>query len=450
MKNILKLNNPSIFAILFSLIAYISLAYFTVREDFPQVIGLYSVAFLGFLVLMKQKLDFKTLVLLAIIFRLVFLPVIPNLSNDFYRFIWDGRMIYNGWNPYLILPENNPDLIVEGSQLYAGMGSMNGSHFTCYPPVNQFAFFIPSIFFSENLLGSTIVMRILIILADLGTLYFGKKLLEHFNLSPKSIFLYILNPFLIIEMTGNLHFEGVMLFLLVWSLYLLFKNKWQLSAVVFALSVSVKLIPLLFLPLFFRKLKFKKSFFFYCIVGLTSVVLFLPFVSTELYDNFMKSIHLYFQNFEFNASIYYIIREIGYHQVGYNIIQTVGKITPFIILTIVLLLTFIRKNEKHIILFQSMVIAVCSYYFIGSVIHPWYIAVPLVLSVFTNYKFPLVWSFLIMLSYIAYSNNVYQENYWLIGFEYTIVYGLFIYEVILNKKITWFSFEEGNSKLSIK
>ena len=441
MITILKQYKLSIVAILFSVIAYISLAYFTVREDFLQVMGLYSVAFLGFLILLKQKLDFKTLALLAIALRLLFLPAIPNLSNDFYRFIWDGRMIFNGWNPYLILPENNPELIFGGAELYAGMGSMNGSHYTCYPPINQLSFFIPSIFFSENLLGSTIVMRILIILADLGTLYFGKKLLEHFRLPPKNIFLYVLNPFIIIEMTGNLHFEGLMLFFLVWSLYLLFQNKWQWAAVLFACSVSVKLIPLLFLPLFYRKLKFKKSLFFYSIVGLTSALLFLPFLSTELYQNFMKSIHLYFQNFEFNASIYYVIREIGYQKVGYNIIQTVGKITPFIILSLVLGLTFIRKNEKHRILFQSMIIAICSYYFISSVVHPWYIAVPLIISAFTNYKFPLVWSFLVMLSYIAYSNTVYQENLWFIAIEYIFVYSLFIYEVILNKKIRLFPFE---------
>jgi len=142
----------------------------------------------------------------------------------------------------------------------AGMGSLNGSHYTNYPPINQLCFVIAGLFASKSILGSAVVLRILIITADIGTLYFGKKLLERLNIPVHKIFWYILNPFIIIELTGNLHFEGVMIFFLIWSLYLLHKGKWQWAAVVFALSVSVKLIPLIFLPLLWQWFLKRDSF----------------------------------------------------------------------------------------------------------------------------------------------------------------------------------------------
>lgn len=415
------------------------MGYHTPRENFPQVLLIYTLLFAGFIFLMKREQDLSLLVRASIGFRVIFIMAIPNLSNDFYRFIWDGRMIFEGLNPYLYLPElflqqDGSEVIAEGQELYKGMGSLNGSHYTCYPPVNQFFFVIPALLYSKSLLGSTIVMRLLIIAADLGILWIGRKLLAHLRLPEKSVFLYLLNPFIILEMTGNLHFEGVMIFFLLWSLYLLFTKRWTLSAVVMAISISVKLVPLLFLPLIYKRLGVAKSSLYYLIVIAVSVLLFLPFLSQELVDNFMSSINLYFQNFEFNASIYYIIRAIGYEVRGYNIIHDVGRILPLIVLTAILLLTFVRKNKIPEILMSSMLFAICIYYFLSTTIHPWYVAVPLILSVFTNYRFPLVWSFVVILSYSAYASETYSENLWLVGIEYIVVYGMAVKELFFSPK----------------
>ena len=446
------------FSIILTLVCgffYWSFAYQLERTDFIKIFSLWvALFFVSYKIIKINPNNIKLLAGIALGIRILFLFAIPNLSQDFYRFVWDGRMLLEGFNPYLSLPEtwveqgNAP--IAQAKELYEGMGSLNGSHYTNYPPVSQFCYLIAGIFAKKNILGSVIALRLLIILADIGTFFFGRKLLKSLDLPENRIFWYILNPFIIIELTGNLHFEGVMVFFIVWSLYLLQKGYWYWAGVALALSVSVKLIPLLFLPLFFQKFivgsqqesnknklifQFLKLGGFYSIVIITTLLLFAPFLSAEFIANFSKTIGLWFQNFEFNASVYYVIRWIGYQTIGWNIIGSVGKILPLIVIGILLLLTFFRKNKNISQLITVMTVGICSYYFLSTTVHPWYIAVPLILCVFTNYKFPIWWSFMVIASYTAYIHPDFKENLWFVALEYSIVFGIFIFEVFKNTKI---------------
>lgn len=435
----LKFNRTPILLVLSSILFYFSFAYDLIRTDYLKLIMLYAALFFMFyklVQLLKNHISFLTW--LAFIFRAIFLLSIPNLSQDFYRFIWDGRMILEGFNPYLFTVESfiskNELPVEQALELYAGMGELNASHFTNYPPLNQLCFVFAALFAGKSILGSVVVMRILIIAADFGTLFFGKKLLEKLNIPVHNIFWYVLNPFIIIELTGNLHFEGIMIFFLVWSLYLIHIGKWQLSAVILAFSVSIKLIPLIFLPLFFQKLSWKKSIIFYLITGLITLLFFIPFYSETFVSNYTKTVGLWFQDFEFNASLYYIAREIGYLFRGYNEIAIIGKILPALVILFVLTITFFKKNKTTIDLITSMLLVLSFYYFTATTVHPWYIASLLFLSIFTNYKFPLIWSFAIVLSYLAYTNANNTENLWLIGIEYLIVYSVLLWEILKNKK----------------
>jgi alpha-1,6-mannosyltransferase len=324
------------------------------------------------------------------------------------------------------------------------MGELNGSHYTNYPPINQLCFLIAAVFANKSIIGSVVVMRLLIIFADVGILYFGKKILEHLKMPVHTIFWYLLNPFIIIEMIGNLHFEPVMLFFLVWAIYLLFKKKWVWAAVLIACSITVKLIPFLFLPLFFqwfvkRDFSLKKGFLkliaFYAIVIGTTIVLFLPFYSNELVENYSKSVGLWFRTFEFNASFYYVFREIGYLFRGYNEIEIIGKIIPVLTILFVGYITFFRKNATPKQLITALLFGLSFYYFTTTTMHPWYLATLLLLSVFTKYRFPIVWSFVIILSYAAYSNEIYKENLLLISIEYILVYGFLIWEIFIKKNL---------------
>ena len=461
--SLFKLYKTPMPLVLTSLLFYWSFAYDLTRVDYIKLLSLYTALFfLFYKIIQLYKHNLKLLTWIAFSFRAVFILAIPNLSQDFYRFIWDGRMILEGFNPYLFTPDfflsNGEFPIAQAQELYDGMGSLSAGHYTNYPPLNQLCFFIASLFAGKSILGSAFVLRLIIIAADFGTLHFGRKLLEQLKLPAHNIFWYILNPFIIIELTGNLHFEGVMIFFLVWRLYLLRAGKWKLAAVIFACSVSIKLIPLIFLPLFWQwftkgnvimsKPKQSTSFKeiatsltprndiikligFYAIVGITTILLFLPFYSSQFITNYAETVGLWFQNFEFNASLYYIVRGIGFLFRGYNEIAVIGISTAIIVFMFVLGIAFFRKNTTTIQLISAMLFALSFYFFTATTVHPWYVATLLLLSVFTKYKFPLVWSFVIILSYLAYINNDASENLWVIALEYAVVYSVFVYEAWL-------------------
>lgn len=442
---------------------YAAFAYDLERHDFTRLISLYAGAFfLSYKLIQLFKFNFKILLLLGVAARLVFLIALPNLSQDYFRFLWDGRLLAEGLNPYLNTPDQWQALgqlpIAQAQELLDGMGALSRKHFSNYPPLNQFFFWLSGVLSGNSILGGILVLRLSCFAADLGLLWIGRKLLKQLNLPEHQIFWYFLNPFIIIELTGNLHFEGVMLFFLLASLYLLFRGNWFWSALLMGLSFSVKLLPLLMLPVFFQYLitvhsktkepskPFKhltekplqslwKLVRYYAVVIVVFIFSFAPFLTEELVAHFSQTIGLWFQKFEFNASVYYIIRGIGFQVKGYNIIASAGKILPVVVIFGLLLLALFRKSYSKQQLMSTLLLGTSLYFLCATTVHPWYVATPLVLSVFTRYRFALVWSFVVFLSYSAYKIDRVDENLWLVAAEYLVVIGFFIWELSSKKTL---------------
>ncbi|MCL6267625.1 mannosyltransferase [Flagellimonas myxillae] len=421
-----------------SLLFYAVFAYDLNREDFPKLLSLFvALFFLHYKLIQFEKWNFKFLLVVGIVFRLVFICAEPNLSQDFYRFIWDGELIKNGINPYLHLPK---ELILQGNlpianaqELFDGMGGLSARHYSNYPPVNQIIFAAATFLGGGSILGSIIAMRFTIILADVGILYFGRKLLQHLNRSPHQVFWYFLNPLVIVELTGNLHFEGVMLFFFVWAMYLISQYKWLWAAPIYAASIMVKLVPILFLPLFLKYFGVKKSALFYLAVGLACAGLLLPFYSSEFIDNYSQTVGLWFSNFEFNAGIYNGIKNIAVHLFDakpWELVKIYGSWVARITIVGTLVLALVRKNQNFHTLIISMLFVLSGYYFLSTTVHPWYIVFPLLLCTFTKFRFAMVWSLMAVLSYFAYANPEYTENLWLLSVEYIFVFGYLIYEIM--------------------
>ena len=414
-----------------SILGYYWLGYQTLRSNFGQLITLFCGLFLcyGLAIAFRWSRPYVVAWIgTAVIFRLLLLFTIPSLSDDYARFVWDGRLLANGYNPFLYLPIdvlNTP--IAQQAGLSPSLFSLLNSphYFTVYPPLNQAFFGLAAWLSGSDLWLNVVWLRVFIVLSEMGTFW-----LLYSPKNPRRLLIYALNPLIIIELTGNLHFEAVLIFFLLLAFRWL-KTRWFWSAMALVLAITTKLLPLLFLPLLVFRLGWRKGFQYAVVVGLGVLALFSPFLSLELLQNIAKSLDLYFQKFEFNASLYYLLRTVGFWVKGYNIIQILGPTLSFLSASGIVALAWLKRNEQ----LETMALwSLLLYFLCATTIHPWYITTLVALCSFTSFRFPLVWSALLPLTYAAYSTTIVQENNWLLGLEYSLVLGWFLWELGIFKK----------------
>ena len=419
-----KNNSLLVLILIVSTVCYYMIAYNITRTLFPVFITLITVLFVLYLLVTSVDLAkqyYKQLLLFSLFIRLVFLFAIPTLSDDYFRFIWDGVLTSNGINSYLYKPIdivqiNGKVLSSFLMGLKANMNSIN--YYSPYPPVLQFIFYVVVKLSGYKILTNIITLRLLVIIAEIGTVWIGIKMLDLFNFDRQKILLYTLNPLVIIELTGNLHGEAFLIIFLLSSLYLLIKRYFFASALFLGLAVSTKLLPLIFIPVIVSFIGLKKGLVYCLIVLLIVTVSFIPFFNYNFIIHFGESIGYYFQKFEFNGSLYYLLRWIGYSLAGFNLIYFIGKVLPVLCFVIITIIAFYKKPISIEVFFERLLITMLVYYLFSLTVHPWYITLLVVLSIFTVSRFAMVWSALIMLSYSTYIQYPYHEILWVTTVEY--------------------------------
>lgn len=443
------------------LIALLYLATQVGQSDFSPLIGIYSFLFIAYVWIFRTTtlphLGFW--LALAVVLRLVLVFIFPLLSDDVYRFIWDGHLIVNGYNPFNYLPAT---LIVEGpvvpgldQSLFESLNSPE--YFTIYPPIAQATFAVATSLFPKSIYGAAVVMKLFLFAFELGSLMLILKLLRHWKMPLKNSLLYALNPLIIIEICGNLHYEGAMVFFLLLSIWLVVKGKAWFSAAMLAFSVVSKLLPLMFFPFWvkrlgkqgggdekgslilqawqsIRQIDFRQNIFYFGLCFLILLALFFPLLNGVFVQHFGDSIGLYFKKFEFNASVYYLLRWVGYQTKGYNLIATIGPRLALGTFTGIVLLFLWERKVDWKTLPLKMLWAICLYLLFTTTVHPWYTSLPIVLCLFTRFRFPILWSGLIYFTYINYSYSAYQENLTVVAIEYSLVFAMFLIELFRGKQ----------------
>jgi len=447
----MRLENRYLYPILtlvsgLSLFLYVLIGYYIDRTETNTLLISYGSLFIVFTIIMCLRITPLIILTLGLIFRLVLIISFPELSQDFYRFFWDGNLQLININPYLYSPNDliiKNDLFYLANDLFSGMGELSNSHFSNYPPISQWGYIIASYFGKNNLDYSVLVLRIIIILFELGTFYVFYKILNFLKLPLNRIGWYFLNPLVIIELTGNLHGEGIMIFFFLLGVLFLFQNRTVKSSIMMAFSIGSKLITLILIPLFLKKLGLNKSLYYFFLITTFFSLLWIPYMDENFYINYLQTIKLWFNRFEFNASIYYIIREIGFYFKGYNVISQFGKIAPFILISGILFFTFLQKNNSLKKILKNQLLLLSFYFFIATTVHPWYIVSLVALCILTPYFYPIVWSATIFLSYTSYTSNGFQEQPLLILLEYLTIFSIFIFEIFGGKNIIFKAFAKN-------
>lgn len=410
-------------------VGFYFLAYEVHRDESWMLISTFAFLFLGYFLLAKNRasISWKSWIWIAMALRLVFVASGPSLSDDFYRFIWDGRVLIHGENPYLVLPEDyvedndHPFAQKLEADLYDGLNSKN--YYTIYPPVNQCCFAVAAFFGNGNVSLELLYLRLIILLGEAALLFLLARILALLQRPKTDLFWYALNPLVIVELSGNLHFEGMVLFFLASALLLFIQGRWGGSAVLFALAVGTKLLPLMLLPALIPILK-KRTLAYFGVVLAGLGLLFLPFMSQALFTNWGSSLDLYFQKFEFNASIYYVFRFLGSLYLGYH--PPIAVLGPSLSVISLLLILWISLRSQFTFL-QKTVLIYTVYLLFTTTVHPWYLVSLVFFCSFMRWRFAFLWSFLAVLSYSHYHHGGFQENYALIALEYGVLFAFLAY-----------------------
>ena len=130
--------------------ATVFLGYVPSQSDFSLIIIGGAIAFIayGYLSFFNRP-SIKIIFITGICIRILLLFAFPNLSDDIYRFVWDGQLISQGINPYGHLPSDLMSQNVSGlsETFYTQMNSPD--YYTIYPPLTQLIFYI-STWFSQD------------------------------------------------------------------------------------------------------------------------------------------------------------------------------------------------------------------------------------------------------------------------------------------------------------
>lgn len=401
------------------------------REEFTTLI-----LFIAFLFLFYGRLatefgkHLNILLGAGILFRLMAFTAPVTLSEDVYRFIWDGTLVLAGDNPFTQLPcfyEVN-QWYGQGlsSELYAELNSPK--YYSVYPPVVQYCSAVVVFLSGGDIPLAIDLFRACFLLFELMSFFLLLRILEEMNLNRSAAFFYFLNPLVIIEISGNLHFEGVVVMFLLLSFLLLLQSRTLGSVAALTAAALTKLNPLMFFPSLLWVIKgWKRMLVAKLLFLVLFIAAFIPFFSPVFWEHLSKGLDLYFRNFEFNAGLYFLLRNIWASVVGYNPIQWLGPILSVLGFVLIIVVIFYRRKKELLKLPETWLWVYTFYLISATTVHPWYLIPLVVLGVLSGYMFPFFWSALVFLSYSHYGSASALYEYF-VYLEYALVLILMILE----------------------
>ena len=193
------------------------------------------------------------MLLIGLLMRALLFDSYPVLEIDYYRYLWDGAVLANGFNPYALPPAQVPGSELEALALQAGpvFERINYRELSSiYPPLAQLLFALAHWLEPWQADG----LRYLYLLADGIALVLILSILKRLKLSPMWSCIYWWNPLLIILTYNGLHMDLLLLPLLMLALQSMIAQRPILACSALTLAAGIKLWPLLLLPFALRGL----------------------------------------------------------------------------------------------------------------------------------------------------------------------------------------------------
>ncbi|MGH9702285.1 MAG: glycosyltransferase 87 family protein [Candidatus Acidiferrales bacterium] len=181
----------------------------------------------------------------AVLFRLTLAPLAPTLSEDIYRYRWDGRVQRAGWNPYTIRPD---DPRLDSLRNLAEPAGPGHDIPAVYPPLSELTFRI-----ADRFLPGPVAFKLPFIAADLLVVMLLAAWLRSIGARTYQLVVYAWNPLVIVEFAGSSHSDALALAALVGACVLIIRWRLRLSTILLMAAALFKLFPIMLMPLYLRR-----------------------------------------------------------------------------------------------------------------------------------------------------------------------------------------------------
>jgi len=250
---------------------------------------------------------------LAAVWHFLFLMMPPGPDDDIHRYIWDGRVQRLGYNPYLVVP-NDPALRALHTP---ETRTLNNPDLSSPYPAGAQLFFRAVTAIHE----SVFALKIAFVVCDFAIALILLDILRRSGQGAHWVLAYAWNPLLTIEVAGSGHIDIVGALLLLVSVAALGRRWRALAALAFGLAVAVKLLPIVLLPLYWRRVRMRDAALAAVVLGL----LYVPFLNHGRIP--IGSLGTYVQSFRFNDPVFATLERLAAPQVVAGFAVLVGFLT---------------------------------------------------------------------------------------------------------------------------
>jgi alpha-1,6-mannosyltransferase len=320
-----------------------------------------------------RRVIFFCLVLSAL-WQFQFLRMPPGLDDDIHRYVWDGRMQRLGYNPYIVVP-SDPAL----SALHtAETRTLNNPEVPSPYPAGAQLFFRAVTSIHE----STFALKVAFVVCDFAIALLLLDFLRRTGRGEHWVLAYAWHPLLAIEVAGSGHVDIVGVLLLLVSAASLLRRWRAVAAISFGLAVAVKFLPIVLVPLYWKRVRMRDAALAAIIVGL----LYVPFFTHGRIP--MGSLGSYVQRFRFNDPIFATLERLAAPQVVAGLAVLVGFLTA---------IWMRRKSVEGSA--EAFAWPMAASLFCAPVVYPWYLLWMLPFLRSTSTLPILVWTLSILPTY---------------------------------------------------